>query len=250
MRGVQRQASSGKCGYGGVLRHTDNPNVCENEGRRGNRNRRNQIRANNSRQRTETHGLIRLIDGQGDDMLVEGEGQLSRKQHESVVARIYNRSSRITSARLKETQLRTYGKKTLWGDTGTRTRQEEPSFSLHNLQQASVREQIECQHVTSEHLEIHGTALGLKPDGVCRILYENANGIDCRSMFHPKIVKAQRIHDELEVDIVTYNEHRLNLQHKDNWMGFNQLFRGREAEIKTVVALLFQGRTSQEARIQ
>jgi hypothetical protein len=236
MRGVQRQASSDKCGYGGVLRHTDNPNVCENEGRRGDRKRRNQIRANNFRQRTEANNLIQLIDGHKDDMLVEGEGQLSTKQHELVVTRIYDKSSRITSTCLKETQSRTYGKRTLWGDTRTRTRQEEPSFSLHNLQQASVREQIECQHVTSEHLEIHGMAPGSKPDGVCRILYNNMNGIDYQNMFHPKIVKARCIHDELEADIVAYNKHRLNLCHKDNQMGFNQLFRSGEAEIKSVVA--------------
>jgi hypothetical protein len=95
---------------------------------------------------------------------------------------------------------------------------------------------MECQHVTSEHLEIHGTAPGSKLDGVCRILYENANGIDSRSMFHPYIVKTRCIHDELEADIVAYNKHRLNLRHKDNWMGFNQLLRSGEAEIKSVVA--------------
>jgi hypothetical protein len=76
-------------------------------------------------------------------MLVKEKGQLTTKQHELVVTRIYNRFSRITSACLKETQSSTYGERTLWGDSGTRTRQEEPSFSIHDLQQASVREQIE-----------------------------------------------------------------------------------------------------------
>ena len=55
-------------------------------------------------------------------------------------------------------------------------------------------------------------------------------------MHHPKVVKARRIHDQLGADIVAYNEHRLNLQHKDNKIGFNQLFYGGEADLRAVVA--------------
>ncbi len=48
--------------------------------------------------------------------------------------------------------------------------------------------------------------------------------------------KAKEIHDELEVDIVAYNEHRLNMKDQWNVNGFNQLFKGGEAAIQSVVA--------------
>ncbi len=46
--------------------------------------------------------------------------------------------------------------------------------------------------------------------------------------------KAKELINDLEADLVAYNEHRMNLQHKDNRNGFNQLFRGGEADIRSV----------------
>ncbi len=40
--------------------------------------------------------------------------------------------------------------------------------------------------------------------------------------------KAKEIHDELEVNIVAYNEHRLNMKDQRNVNRFNQLFKGGE----------------------
>ena len=42
--------------------------------------------------------------------------------------------------------------------------------------------------------------------------------------------------DELEAYVVCYNEHRVNMKHKENYNGFNQLFRGGGADIRSVVA--------------
>ncbi len=46
---------------------------------------------------------------------------------------------------------------------------------------------------------------------------------------------AEEIMDELEVDIVAYNEHHLNMQDQQNVNGFNQLFKGGETAIQLVV---------------
>jgi hypothetical protein len=51
-----------------------------------------------------------------------------------------------------------------------------------------------------------------------------------------KVEQARQIHDELEVDMVAYCEHQLNMHHKKNGNGFNQLFQGGEAVIQSVVA--------------
>jgi hypothetical protein len=48
--------------------------------------------------------------------------------------------------------------------------------------------------------------------------------------------KAKELHDELEVDIAAYNKHWLILQHRLNVNGFNQMFKGGEATIQSVMA--------------
>jgi hypothetical protein len=50
-----------------------------------------------------------------------------------------------------------------------------------------------------------------------------------------KVENAEEIMDELEVDIVAYNEHHLNMQDQQNVNGFNQLFKGGETAIQLVV---------------
>lgn len=105
-----------------------------------------------------------------------------------------------------------------------------------DLQRASVQEQAEISGIALNSLEVHRTLPGSKPTGVCWILYKNANGIDCRSLHHPKIIKARQIHDELESDVVAYNEHQINFKHKDIRYEFNHLFCRGEADICSVVA--------------
>jgi hypothetical protein len=68
-----------------------------------------------------------------------------------------------------------------------------------------------------------------------QLVYEKANGIDGRFTNNLKVAKAKELHDELEVDVAAYNEHRLNMQHKLNKVGFSQLFWGGEAEVCSVV---------------
>ncbi len=46
----------------------------------------------------------------------------------------------------------------------------------------------------------------------------------------------QEIHNELEVDIAAYSEHQLNMKNKKNCNGFNQLFKGGEAAVQSIVA--------------
>jgi hypothetical protein len=85
-------------------------------------------------------------------------------------------------------------------------------------------------------LEVHGSQPMKKAEGVVRLIYENANGIDGRFSNNYKVEKAKRIHNDLEVDVAAYNEHRLNMQHSLNKVGFSQLFWGGELEIRSVVA--------------
>ena len=85
-------------------------------------------------------------------------------------------------------------------------------------------------------LRVHGVAPGSKVEGVVRLIYENANGLNSRLSNNDKLDKAKELIDDLEADIVAYNEHRLNLMHKQNRNGFSQMFKGGEAEIRSLAA--------------
>jgi hypothetical protein len=51
-----------------------------------------------------------------------------------------------------------------------------------------------------------------------------------------KLEKARQVIDDLQANIVCYNEHRQNLQHKANRNGFRQMFNGRETELRAIVS--------------
>ncbi len=86
-----------------------------------------------------------------------------------------------------------------------------------------------------EVLQIHGVAPASKPEGVIQLIYENVNGISNKLGNNEKVEKAKEIHDKLEVNIVTYNKHRLNMQDRRIVNGFNQLLKGGKATIQSVV---------------
>ena len=46
----------------------------------------------------------------------------------------------------------------------------------------------------------------------------------------------KELHDELEVDMAAYFEHKFNMKHKKSVNEFNQLFKGGEAVIQSIVA--------------
>jgi hypothetical protein len=109
-----------------------------------------------------------------------------------------------------------------------------------NKERLALAEQQEGNRVTGlgvpeEVLLIHRAAPATT-EGVIRLIYENANGISNKLCNNEKVEKAKELHDDLEVDIVAYNEHRINMQDQRNVNGFNQLFKGGKADIQSVVA--------------
>ncbi len=85
--------------------------------------------------------------------------------------------------------------------------------------QVVVEEQLikEIWGVSEYLLEVHGLPPGRKGDGVTRLIYENLNGLQSTmSEQNGKLEKARQVIDDLQADIVCYNEHRQNLQHKAN----------------------------------
>ena len=98
------------------------------------------------------------------------------------------------------------------------------------------RELEEIQGEADELLQVHGVAPGRKGEGITRLIYENSHGFNSRIGGNDKLDKAKELIDDLEADLVAYSEHRLNQMHKDNRNGFSQMFKGGEAEIRSVAA--------------
>ncbi len=90
--------------------------------------------------------------------------------------------------------------------------------------------------ISEEVLQVHGVAPASKGKGVVQLIYENVNDLSNRLSNNEKVEKAKEIHDELEIDIVAYNKHRLNMSHRGNINGFNQLFKGGKVALQSVVS--------------
>ena len=102
-----------------------------------------------------------------------------------------------------------------------------------NLTQKEI---AEAAGVVDEILQAHGVPPASKQTGVVRLMYENLNGINNRIAKNKKLEKARGLIDDLEADVVCFNEHRLNLRHKQNKNGFAQMFNGGETEVRAVAA--------------
>jgi hypothetical protein len=89
--------------------------------------------------------------------------------------------------------------------------------------QVVVEEQLikEIRGVSEYLLEVHGLPPGRKGHGVTRLIYENLNGLQSTmSKQNGKLEKVRQVIDDLQADIVCYNEHCQNLRHKTNHNGF------------------------------
>ena len=104
------------------------------------------------------------------------------------------------------------------------------SFALMQEEQQAI------ENIHDSLLEVHGDPPPSKADGVCRLLYENLNGINNRMASNHKLNKAKQLIHDLEADMVAYNEHRLNLSNKRNINGFKKMFHRGETEIRTLAA--------------
>ena len=89
----------------------------------------------------ESQDLIRLVEGNGDEILVEGGVQLGDDRHNSVVATLRTRAHRITAHQQGRTG---YGTSTLWEDTVDLDvpSEREDQNSRFDVRRALVREQV------------------------------------------------------------------------------------------------------------
>ncbi len=94
----------------------------------------------------------------------------------------------------------------------------------------------EIRGVSEYLLEVHVLPPGWKGEGVTRVIYEILNGLQSTLSKNEKLDKPRQVINDLQADVVCYNEHCQNLKHKANRNGFRQMFNGGETELRATAA--------------
>ncbi len=184
--------------------------------------------------------MIELVDERGGTTREERYGSMANASHVSVLRALTERADRLRNNRGKLANADDLFTSWAIGETGMVNASLFHS-TKENKEQRSATEQQERRRVreavvSDNVLRIHGTAPGSKGEGITRLIYENVNGLSNRITDNEKLERAKDLQDELEVDISAYNEHRLNMAHRQNINGFNQLFKGGKAAVRSAVA--------------
>jgi hypothetical protein len=178
--------------------------------------------------------IIDMIDVDGNRSRVKDRGRMNITNHKAVLQAPSLLSRRFSTARISDEQ---DGNQHSWtlDETGTIETSRLTFYSEKDAEQQEIRETLNIP-VSDEVLQVHGYAPPTKAEGTVHLIYENVNGISNKMCNNEKLERMREIHDELEVDIAGYSEHQLNMKDKKNFYGINQLFKGGEAAIQSVVA--------------
>jgi hypothetical protein len=171
--------------------------------------------------------VIELVDVEGNRRRVVSEGRMNGTKHETVLQVLTQRAERFCN-RIGQSGLDRPGHAWTINKTGT--------IESSGLTCDSDAEHLEISEVNKitipeEILQVHGFAPPKKGEGTVRLIHENVNGFLYRLGGNKKVERARQLHDDLEVDMAAYCEHRLNMRHRKNVNGFNQLFKGGEAAV-------------------
>ncbi len=174
--------------------------------------------------------IIRLIDVNGNQCTVRRKGQMQTTSH-MIVLKVLLHHEIFGNG--KDIQAPTHA----WSidDTGMLDTNVLASSSDINVLEQEI---WECNSITipEEVLQVHGYAPPKNAEGTVPLVYENVNGLSSCLCGNKKVDRMKELHDELEVDMAAYCEHKLHMKYKKNVNGFNQLFKGWEAAIQSITA--------------
>jgi hypothetical protein len=158
---------------------------------------------------------------------------MSIKNHSSVLDALSAHASRFDRSRRDDTD----NAHLLWSidEMGTLDVSNLDMCNKNETLQQETRE-LNAIPVLDKVLHVHGFAPPKKAEGMVRLIYENLNGLNTHMKDNEKVERMRELHDKLETDIAAYCEHKINYKHKKNVNGFNQLFKGGDAAIHSIVA--------------
>lgn len=206
--------------------------------------RRQQARAARHSHERQITRTIELIDEWGNKEIIKQMGKMNRTKHSRILSVLEKRALRYKNAKtlgvnddLDNTKFENIDETGTVDTSGLIDDSSVDSDGSESSMRTAREVELEQVSGVDEYLlRVHGVAPGSKPEGVWRMIYENLNGIRSRLSDNDKLDKIKSIIDDMEADIACFNEHRLNLQHKENKNGFSQMFKGGEAEIRSIAA--------------
>jgi hypothetical protein len=212
------QASSGECEVAGSVQR-----------------RQNQRRASCFRNLCETTHRIQLINEFGTWQYIQQWGQLNVTQHLLVLTTLEQRVRRYQESQSNEELEDERLLDDAINETGTVAA---PPVEDDGEQRRTAEQEVskEIRRVLEYLLDVHGLPPVQKRDGVTRVMYENLNGLQSMLSKNEKLNKARQVINDLQADVVCYNEHPQNLKHKANRNGFCQMFNGGETELRAIAA--------------
>ena len=103
-------------------------------------------------------------------------------------------------------------------------------LNLYNENEALQQEIREINEIPipDEVLQVHGFAPPKKAEGTVRLIYQNVNGFNTRLSDNEKVEAMKEIHDDLEIDVAAYCEHKINLKHRKISMALISYSRGEK----------------------
>jgi hypothetical protein len=172
-----------------------------------------------------------LINVDGNERLVRQRGQMAITRHEAVINALPHQAGNLyvnASAVLGQHA---------WAidETGTLETTRLDICNESKIVDQEI-EEIDAITVPEDLLQSHGYTPPKKSEGTVRLVYKNVNGFSNQICCNQKVERSKEIHNELKVDIVAYCKHKLNMRHKKNGNGFNQLFKGVESAVQLIVA--------------
>ena len=179
---------------------------------------------------------IQLIDEYGTRRYIKQRGRLGVTQHQNVLTALEHRALRYQNSKSYEALEDERLMDEAIDEMGT-VRCSTAGKEVES--RVNVEEQLrkEIREVSDYLLEVHGVPLGRKGEGITRLIYKNLNGLQSALLSkNEKLEKARRVIDNLQADVVCYNEHRQNLRHKANRNGFRQMFNGGETDLRAIAS--------------
>ncbi len=84
-----------------------------------------------------------------------------------------------------------------------------PHVAGNNEQHRTAEQEVsmDVRGVLEYLLDVHGLPPGQKGEDVTRVIYENLNGLQSMLSKNEKLDKAWQIINDLQADVVCYNEH-------------------------------------------
>ncbi len=173
--------------------------------------------------------VIRLIDVDGNECLVRRQGRMTTTSHKAVLDALLH----WAVLRRKTTEEPTH----LWliDEMGMLDTSGFGSCNENDVIEKEIRE-LNTIVIPDEVLQVHGYAPPKKAEGIIQLVYENMNSLNNWMSNNKKVERLKESHDELEVDVAAYYEHKLNMKHKKNVNGFNELFKSGKAAIQSITA--------------